>query len=87
MYAGTPVVATAVGGVPEAIDDGKTGFLVPQGAPEEMSNRINYLLSNSEAREKMGEAGLRLAQSRFSKDTWLSDYAELLHWLVNSHDR
>lgn len=84
MYAEVPVVATAVGGVLEAVKDGETGFLVPPGEVDELGECIDYLLSHSNERERMGRRGLELAQRRFSREKWLSKYATVLHGLSQS---
>jgi len=81
MFAEVPVVATAVGGVPEAVENGHTGFLVPEDAAKKMAERIGYLLSNPEERRTMGKKGLHLAQRRFSREGWLTEYADLLNKL------
>lgn len=78
MYAEVPVIATAVGGVPEAVKDGETGFLVPPGGVDELGERIDYLLSHPDERQRMGRRGLKLAQRRFSREAWLSEYADML---------
>ena len=52
-----PVVATDVGGIPELMVDGETGYLVPAKSPDELSRKINKLLDNKNRREKMGEFG------------------------------
>ena len=84
MFAEVPVIATAVGGVPEAVKDGETGFLVPPGGVDELGECIDYLLSHSNERERMGRRGLELAQRRFSREKWLSKYATVLHGLSHS---
>jgi glycosyltransferase involved in cell wall biosynthesis len=81
MFAEVPVVATAVGGVPEAVEDGTTGFLVPDDGVDEMRDRISDLLSHPEERRAMGKRGDQLAQRRFSREAWLSEYADLLQEL------
>ena len=48
-----PVVATDVGGVPELMVDGETGYLVPAKNPGELSRKINKLLENKSQRENM----------------------------------
>lgn len=50
-----PVVATNVGSIPEVVDDGKTGYLVPPKNPERLAEAILKLLQNKEERKKMGE--------------------------------
>ena len=52
-----PVVATAVGGVPEMFDNGESGFLVEYGKPDQLEDKIIELLSNQSLRESMGEKG------------------------------
>jgi teichuronic acid biosynthesis glycosyltransferase TuaC len=52
-----PVVATDVGGIPELMVDGETGYLVPPKSPDELSRKINKLLDDKNRREKMGKFG------------------------------
>lgn len=52
-----PVVATDVGGIPELMVEGETGYLVPAKDPEKLSEKINLLLENESLREKMGKLG------------------------------
>ena len=81
MFAEIPVIATSVGGVPEAVEDGETGFLVGPGEVSLMRDRIKRLLEEPEMGKEMGKEGLRLAQERFSQKTWLSSYSRLLQTL------
>lgn len=59
MSAGLPVVATAVGGVPEAVLDGETGFVTPRGDETAFADRIRRLLEDPEMAQRMGQAGRR----------------------------
>lgn len=77
LACGTPVVATAVGGIPEQVEDGVTGFLVPQGNAEVMASRIEQLLSDDELRREMGIQAAKSARSRFSLEQQVNDY---LNW-------
>lgn len=52
-----PVVATDVGGIPELIINGETGYLVPAKNPLELSEKVNKLLGDENQREKMGKFG------------------------------
>ena len=52
-----PVVATLVGGIPEAVKDGVTGFLVPKDSPEAVADAVGKLLGDANLRKKMGGAG------------------------------
>jgi glycosyltransferase involved in cell wall biosynthesis len=57
MSYGLPVVATTVGGIPSLVDDGRTGFLVPPGDARALRDRLEWLLSDSAMRHRMGRAG------------------------------
>ena len=52
-----PIIATQVAGVAELVRDGETGFLVPPGDVESLTDRLNQLLSDPELCRRMGEAG------------------------------
>ncbi len=55
--AGLPVVATAVGGVPEMLENGRTGFLVPLDDAESLQKALLKLIDNPVLRKQMGQAG------------------------------
>lgn len=73
QHAGCPVVATAVGGVPELIADGHTGFLVPAGDLEALAARVSTLLENPELAEPIAAAAKLSARQRFSVDRLVED--------------
>jgi glycosyltransferase involved in cell wall biosynthesis len=68
MSAGRPVVATAVGGNPEALRDGIDGFLVPPRDPPALAAAIDRLLSSPELRRRMGESARRRVEAEFSME-------------------
>ena len=68
MAAGLPVVATAVGGTPEAVVDGVTGLLVPPQDPGALACAIERLLRDPDLRRTMGQAGRRRVEQHF--DVW-----------------
>jgi glycosyltransferase involved in cell wall biosynthesis len=76
-----PVVATRVGGIPDVVIDGETGFLVSPKSPNEMADRLQELILNPGLRERMGVAGRRRIEEAFSLDRWvrsiLDVYSEL----------
>jgi glycosyltransferase involved in cell wall biosynthesis len=57
MAHGRPVVATAVGGIPDLVVDGETGLLVPPGDPKALRAALDRLLGDAELRRRMGQAG------------------------------
>jgi glycosyltransferase involved in cell wall biosynthesis len=66
MASGRPVVATRVGGIPELIDEGRTGFLVPPRDAAALANAIATLLGDEAGRRRMGAAARSEAERRFS---------------------
>jgi glycosyltransferase involved in cell wall biosynthesis len=63
---GKPVVCTAVGGTPEIVLDGVTGFLVPRDDEVEMASRVVELLSSKSLRQRMGVDAARRVEQEFS---------------------
>jgi phosphatidyl-myo-inositol dimannoside synthase len=63
--AGKPVVATRVGGIPDAVEDGKTGLLTEPGDYERLSDAIISLLIDGQTKRVMGEAAMRRVQDKF----------------------
>jgi glycosyltransferase involved in cell wall biosynthesis len=65
---GRPVVATAVGGLPEAVEDGASGILVPPDAPAALAAACLRLLRDPALARRMGDRGRHLAETRHSWD-------------------
>jgi glycosyltransferase involved in cell wall biosynthesis len=63
-----PVVASAVGGIPEVVADGVSGLLVPPGDPLALSAALSRLAASPALRASMGEAGYRIVVDRFSME-------------------
>ena len=68
---GLPVVSTAVGGIPEAVIDGKTGILVPPDDARSLAEALTALLADPASRERMGHAGRRHVTDFFSLEAML----------------
>jgi alpha-maltose-1-phosphate synthase len=66
MACQAPVVASAVGGILEVVEDGKTGLLVSPGQPEALAEALNRVLGNPELGRRMGQAGRRRVEAHFS---------------------
>ncbi len=65
MSCGKPVVATAVGGIPEVVEDGGTGFLAPPGDPAALAAKLVLLANDPALRERMGRAGRERVAAHF----------------------
>jgi glycosyltransferase involved in cell wall biosynthesis len=68
MACGKPVVVADTGGTREAVEEGRTGFVVPPRAPTALSARLRTLLENSDLRDRMGRCGRRRAEALFGLD-------------------
>jgi glycosyltransferase involved in cell wall biosynthesis len=69
MACETPVVASAVGGILEVVDDGRTGLLVPPARPDDLAAAIRRVLDDRDFARALGRAGRRRVEERFS---WVS---------------
>ena len=82
LAAGRAVVATRVGGVPDVVDEGETGFLVGAGDTHALVERLELLANDPERRRAMGEAGRERVLERYAVDRLVDDvdalYRELL---------
>ncbi len=80
--AGVPIVATQVGGIPEAVRDGLNGLLVPPGNVEALGQAIARILRDTELARRLGESGRELVAREFSVDGMVEGnlrvYRELL---------
>lgn len=74
MACGKPCVGTRVGGIPNVIDDGVTGFVVNPEDPADLADRLRRLLADAELRKSMGEAGRRRAETLLSSGQYVSNF-------------
>jgi len=68
MACGTPVICSDVGGMPEYVADGVTGFVVPPRDPEALAARIGQFVANDDMAQQMGDAGRDLVRQRYTWD-------------------
>jgi glycosyltransferase involved in cell wall biosynthesis len=77
MAAARAVIATAVGGVPDVVDDGRTGILVQPGNSEALASALGHLARNPAERLRLGAAARREAACRFSTERLVDDIDRL----------
>jgi glycosyltransferase involved in cell wall biosynthesis len=87
MAAGVAVVATAVGGNPEIVDDGTTGILIPPRDAGAIAHAITQILSNPENAARMGSAGRERIERRFSMGRAVHETQRLYTSLLESSGR
>jgi len=84
---GLPVIAPAVGGIVEIIDDGTQGFLIGSRTPEDFAKKCLILKENSEERERMARAARERAEQGFSAERMAEQYHQLYcRTVVTSRD-
>ena len=74
MAAGVPPVVTEVGGMPEVVKDGETGFIVPPRNVAALADRLTYLLGNPPLAAKMGVAARDRIHDQFTVDRMAAEY-------------
>jgi glycosyltransferase involved in cell wall biosynthesis len=83
LACGTPVVATAVGGIPELIINGQTGYLVKPHDSIEMADRVLELLTKEDEYDRMSLAAVLYAKEHFGVDRMVDEYLEFYQEVIN----
>ncbi len=82
MAAGVPVVATSVGGIPEVIEEGASGFLVPPGDPRALADRLRRLLADPDLCRSLANRGRNRVRDGFTFAAQAERYASLLTSII-----
>jgi glycosyltransferase involved in cell wall biosynthesis len=85
MACGTPVVATRVGGIPELVVDGETGWLVPADDPSALADVLAGL-GNERATAAMGARAREWVRGRFSRECWAEAQRRLVSLALGERD-
>jgi glycosyltransferase involved in cell wall biosynthesis len=86
LACGVPVVAAAVGGIPEQIEEGGTGFLVSAGDRGAMAQGIVTLLSDEPLRRRLGAQAEQTAKRRFCLDRQIGSHLAWYHEILNARE-
>lgn len=81
MAAGTPIIATGVGGIPEIINNNFSGILVPPQNPDALKNALMEFLSSSSKRKSCGEAAQKILRENYGIEKMLRTTSELYNKL------
>ena len=84
MAQGLPIVASRVGGIPELIEDGQTGLLVPPGDAPALAAALTRLVADAELRARLGAAA-RQAAAAYTPEAMAAAYAALYHDIAQEH--
>lgn len=85
MALGKPVVATRAGGIPEMVQDGVTGLLVPPRHPQALSQAILSLLRRPHVARQFGEAGQKRVAELFTAERMALQTMHFYHRLIGAH--
>jgi glycosyltransferase involved in cell wall biosynthesis len=87
MAAALPVIATRVGGVPELVEDGRSGLLIEPDAPEELARAIDALAADEETRARLARAAAQRVADRFSDEAMAGGIVAVYEELVKGGRR
>ena len=82
MAAGKPIVATEIGGVADAVQNDRTGILVPVGDVQAFAAALVRLAGDAELAARMGQAGRERHRTHFSYERMIDEYADVLDSLL-----
>ncbi len=74
MLLEVPVVGSNFGGIPDVIEDGKTGLLFENGNPKQLAEQIQRIIENKQLSERLKKEGKKVAKEKFSIETMLNNY-------------
>ena len=83
MQCGLPVISTREGGIPDIVDDGITGYFVNKNDPKDLADKIEFLIYNPFLRKKMGAAGKKKLQNKFTISIWENNMFNILKEVAN----
>ncbi|MCM3599802.1 N-acetyl-alpha-D-glucosaminyl L-malate synthase BshA [Robertmurraya korlensis] len=87
MACGVPCIGTNVGGIPEVIDHGQSGYICELGDIEDMSDKAINLLRNSAKHQQFSEASVKLVREKFQATTIVKQYEDLYKSLLQSGEQ
>ncbi|MBI5575798.1 MAG: glycosyltransferase family 4 protein [Deltaproteobacteria bacterium] len=87
MACGIPVVGTNVSGIPEVVIDGKTGFLVDSGDPEELADALEKIHRDPDSGKHMGREGRGFVEEHFDVGKNVEEFIEILNGFHNRNFR
>jgi glycosyltransferase involved in cell wall biosynthesis len=85
MAIGLPVVASALGGIPEVVEDGRNGLLVKDQNPDAVASAIEQLFANPAFAARLGSAARETILARFSQKIMIQQTLKLYENLVSAH--
>ncbi len=84
MAMGLPVISTYHGGIPELVEDGLSGFLVPERDADAIAEKLNYLIEHPEVWHSMGKAGRTRVEEKYDLNKLNDELVKIYQQLLNS---
>jgi len=84
---GLPVISTSIGGIPEVVQDGKTGFLIKEKDIPDLIQKLNCLIENPSLRAKFGENGRKLTEKEFNLASQTSKLESIYERLIADYEK
>ncbi|HEY7684064.1 MAG TPA: glycosyltransferase [Gemmatimonadales bacterium] len=85
LLAGSAVVGTPAGGIPEVVEDGVTGLLAPDGDPDALADRLCRLLQDESLRQRLSAAGRERVRRMYSVESAVDRFARIFDDLLHRH--
>lgn len=87
MYLGVPVVVSPIGGMPEIVTHGKTGWIEPLGKPEAWARRIQWCVAHPDELKAVSRSASAYAKRNFSTESWGQRYMEVVRSVEGDKDK
>jgi glycosyltransferase involved in cell wall biosynthesis len=87
MACALPVIATPVGAIPEVVEDGVTGLVVPVRSPERLAEAMDRLRRAPDEAVRMGQRGVERVHGRFNVEQGLARFREILGTRVHGQEQ
>ena len=87
MEQGLPCISTNEGGIPGIIEEGKTGFIVEKHSPQQLAEKIEYLIDHPMICAKMGKAGKEKFQREFTLEKFQNRMKDILKECIASYKK
>ncbi|WP_009631385.1 glycosyltransferase [Synechocystis sp. PCC 7509] len=85
MAMGMPVISTLHGGIPELVEDGKSGFLVPEKDGDAIASKLIYLIEHPQIWEQMGKIGRSRVAEKYDMNKLNDELVEVYQKVIDSH--
>ncbi len=82
MALSKPVVSTNIGGIPEVVEDGLSGFLIPPNDPSKLAQKLMELIADKDKRKNMGQQGYKIVTQKFDLNQQIKKVEALYEELV-----